>query len=306
MKLSICIPSYNMKALLKECLLSIYRFKPKDTFEIIVGDDNSTDETAKMVKEDFPDVVFIKHSIKQGTTKNSNHLFRKAKGEFIMWLGADSVIQEGTFDRMLNFMREHPETGIVGPKLLNPDGTIQYNGRKFPTVFKIAKATLCNKICKNYNFVYEKWRNYDKTEEVDEVAAEGLLFRQSLLNKIGYFDESLVLFYQEIEWCFRAKRAGWKVYYLPEAKIKHYWSNPSASTSEKIFQIHSDEFYFFSKHFPRLQIFLLKITISIKVYLQIIWFLIKWDVSQNKLPYDKWNLQFKLLKLIANAPKNNI
>ncbi|MEK7167612.1 MAG: glycosyltransferase family 2 protein [Patescibacteria group bacterium] len=218
MKLSIIIVSWNVKGLLKKCLESI-----KEDFEIIVVDNNSKDGTKEMVEKDFPEAKLIKNKKNLGFAKANNQGIQEAKGDCILFLNPDTEILDGTLEKCLKEM--DTGIGILGCKILNPDLTIQPSVRRFPTFLNI--LLILSKLPKFFHFksldhYLAKDFNYDKSQEVDQVMGAFMMVKKEVLDKVGMFDERFFLWFEEVDFCRRAKRNGFKIYYLAEAEIIHY------------------------------------------------------------------------------------
>ncbi len=254
MNLSIIIVSYNTKDLLLQCLKSIYKENIiKSIFEVIVVDNNSSDATCGMIKQEFPRVRLVENADNKGFTKANNQGIRISRGNYILFLNPDTVVKNNVFDKMVEFMGLHPEAGIVGPKLLYPNGSLQLSCRRFYTLRAILmRRTFLGKI-----FPYSKslknhlmtdW-DHNEIHEVDWLLGACLMIRRELINQIGLLDEKYKMYFEDVDLCYRVKKAGYKIYYYSDADVIHYHRRESAQRFSKktIWHIQS-AIRFFDKH----------------------------------------------------------
>ena len=226
MDLSIIIVSWNVRDLLEKCLKSVFDQTKNLKFEIFVVDNGSTDDTSKMVLDKFPQVNLFRNNHNLGFAAANNIAIRQAKGEFVLLLNPDTEILDGAIEKMVDFMRAHQEAGIAGPKLLDSDKTLQPSIRRFPTILdqflilvKIPHLWPNLSVIKRYlaaDF------DYSRISEADQVMGAFFMVRQELFRQIGLFDEKFFIWFEEVDFCRRAKGAGYKVMYNPGAEVIHY------------------------------------------------------------------------------------
>jgi len=224
--LSIIIVSWNVKSLLNQCLSSIFNNPPKVSFEVLVVDNNSHDGSAVMVKGKYPQVKLILNQTNLGFAKANNQAIQESQSRYILLLNPDTQVLPGTLDKMINFMETRPETGALGCKLLNPDGTTQPSCRRFPTINLVLWENLFLsrwfpdvRIERDYKMT--GWK-HDDLREIDQPMGACLMIRSRILKEIGPMDEQFFMFFEEVDLCYRIKKAGWKIYFTPEAKVIHY------------------------------------------------------------------------------------
>ena len=227
MDLSIVIVSWKVKKLLEECLNSIFNQTKEITYEVWVVDNFSQDGTVEMVKEKFPQVHLIANPKNLGFAKANNQAIRLAKGKFILLLNPDTKILDNALEKIVHFMEENPNCGVVGGKLLNPDGSLQPSVRRFPRFLDQALILL-----KIHHFLpnlpplrayLAKNFDYDKKQEVDQIMGAFFLIRREVIEEVGLLDENFWIWFEEVDYCQRVKKAGKKVCYCPQAKIIHYF-----------------------------------------------------------------------------------
>jgi len=227
--LSIVIVSYNTLDLLRKCLLAIPPAIENFKVEVWVVDNHSPDRSADMVAEEFPEVHLIANADNPGFAFANNQAIRQSRSRHVLLLNPDTEALPGSLAMLVKYLDANPETGAVGPKLLNSDGSLQANGRRFPTVMREFLVTtgldaLSNVMQKSAFDSAEFMRaDFDVTCEVDSVSGACLMMRSAAINEIGLLDESYFMFYEEIEWCWRLKRAGYRVAYIGGSQVVHHW-----------------------------------------------------------------------------------
>lgn len=224
-ELSIIIVSWNVKQLLRESLLSIQRHLTRVSTEIIVVDNASTDESASMVANEFPDVSLIANSANKGFGQANNQGLARAKGNYILFLNDDTQLMDGGVEQAIEYLKAHPLVGLVGLQLKNLDGSVQSSVRHFPKLtdqlMYILKLHLLfphsrpiqHYLCTNFD--------YTQPAQVDQVMGAALLLSSDLAKKLGGFDQRYPNWFEEVDLCQRIKQSGKQVWYLPLAPITH-------------------------------------------------------------------------------------
>jgi GT2 family glycosyltransferase len=267
MDISICIVTWNVSALLRDCLNSIYKNTDGLTYEVIVVDNDSKDDSVEMVKREFPQVKLIENKTNAGFTRANNQAIKVAKGKMIMILNPDTEIIGNTMRQMMDFMDVHPECGVLGPKLLNTDGTLQRSCKTFPTLeVMLYNALFLDSLfprSKVFGKHFMTWWDFDNIMEVEQPMGSALLIRREVLDSVGLFDEKIYFWFDEVDLLYRIKHSGWKIYFTPFAQIKHHLSK-SFKQWKSFKQIMSGTIvwrksrnYFFRKHYGRHTVFAL-------------------------------------------------
>lgn len=232
-KLSIIIHTYNSKALVRQNILGIKKLALPYKYEIIVVDAGSVDKTAEMVKEEFPDVVLIAKDYNTGHSKGINIGLKEAKGNFILILNADIVFLKDSITVMLNFLEKHPEVGIVGPRLINPDKSIQFICRRYTNFFTpFYSRTFLSKTKRGKKYLQKylmKDFDHKQNKPVEWIQGSCMMISKKSIEKIGYLDERFFLYLADDDWCRRSWEHNLKVYYLAEAEAIHYYHRESAT-----------------------------------------------------------------------------
>lgn len=225
--LSIIIVNYNAKKFLYQCLKSIENADKPDFYEIIIVDNDSRDGSNAMIKQDFPYIRLIENSENIGFSKACNQGIRIAKGEFILLLNPDTLIYKESLIRPLEFMRLRNDVGVVSCFVELPNHTIDPAcHRGFPTpwvsfCYFIGLEKLFPK-SRTFGGYHLGWLPLNTIHEIDTPSGCFYLVRREVIEQVGLLDESYFLFYEEVDWSYRIKQAGWKIYYFPEVKITHY------------------------------------------------------------------------------------
>ena len=245
MELSIVIVNYKVKDILDECLCSIFENLKGINFEIILVDNDSCDGSIQMLTEKYAEVLVLQNNINVGFASASNQGMKIASGDYILLLNPDTRFQDASFLKMWNFIRKKKRNCIVGPKLLNKDGSLQYSAFKdkpFRSVF--TEATFLNRLFGSDYFLDKQ----DAPGFVDSVFGAAMLFSRDLLNSVGYFDEDL-LWAEDIDLCCRVREAGGSVYYFPETTIVHHGGVSSEKNLKYFYSnYHIGRFKYIVKH----------------------------------------------------------
>ncbi len=253
--LSIVIVNYNAGRYLENCLRSIYAETKRIPFDVWVVDNNSEDESVSMVRRSYPLVNLIENKDNPGFAKANNDAIDKCKGDYILLLNPDTLILENAVEKMVEFLDENPQTGVAGCKVLNKDRTLQLACRRsipspgvaFFRLTGLSKLFPNSKMMAEYNLTY---LDPDKPHQVDAVSGAFLMIRRKVIDSIGTLDERFFMYGEELDWCLRTKKAGWKVMYYPDAEIGHYKGECSRSNSRKAaFEFHRSMYLFYKKHF---------------------------------------------------------
>ena len=303
-KLSIVIVSYNVKDFLYNCIVSIQ--KNLVSVEIIVVDNNSSDGSIEMLKQNFSDVTLIQNKGNNGFSKANNQGIDIARSENILLLNPDTEIKSDALDKMIGFLETQKQLCIIGPKLLNTDGTLQMSCFKTPSVFTvIAESVYLHILFSSKKYFLNKMKNIFNAEAMSGAA---VLFRKELVLKTGLLDEDL-FWMEDVDLCYRNIKSGGTNIYFPEATIIHH-SGQSAKKNYRVAisnQLMS-KLKFFRKHKKYFSFFFSAIFILIQIITRIFIFgilSISSNTSQKKC--DAYAFTFvKFFKYIFTGNKNII
>lgn len=257
MVLSVIIVNYNVRQFLENALSSIQKAMAGIEGEILVVDNASDDGSVEMVREKFPDVILIESRTNSGFAKANNVALKQARGQFLLLINPDTIIQEDTLSVMMDFFRANPDVGLAGCKILNPDGTFQLPCRRgFPTPWvaftKISGLSTLfprSRWFGRYNLTY---LNPDETYEVDAVSGSFMMISREAYGKVGGLDEAFFMYGEDLDWGYRVKQAGFKVYYVSATKIIHFKGESTRrSDIDEIKTFYRAMQLFVEKHFNR-------------------------------------------------------
>jgi GT2 family glycosyltransferase len=252
---SICMVSLNCWTVLKPCLESLRDSRPGVSYEVIIVDNGSTDGTPEHVERSFPDVQMIRNGYNAGFTKATNQAIVKSSGRYILWLNTDTILKPGSLDKLHQFMEQRPQVGIAGPKVLNPDGTFQPQCKRgLPTPLASLSYMLgLHKIWPNNPRLGQYLLTHlpvDQASKVDAVSGCCLMARRAVWEQIGPLDEQIFAFGEDLDWCVRAKQAGWEVWYYPASAIVHLKGQGGVHSKpyHKAWGMHHGMWIFYRKH----------------------------------------------------------
>src|SRR5512133_3482843 len=218
--LSIVLVCWNNKSYLDACLQSLYETGLKYTFDIVVVDNGSADGSQQMLITKYPEVKIIQNASNAGLGKASNQGIEDTIGKYVLLLNNDTIVNGRSFDAMIEFLEQHPKTGAVGGKLLNPDGTTQAGYNYFSNLFQ--EFLVATRLGEFIRPGYPAVMTAGEIRSVDWMGSACVMVRRSALDKVGLLDEGYFIYGDETDLQYRLKKAGWDVYYLPEATTVHY------------------------------------------------------------------------------------
>lgn len=239
--LSICIASYKVRDLLRECLRSVTEATKGIKREVIVVDNNSWDGTAEMVQKEFPDVMLSINEKNEGFARAQNKAMRHTRGRYVYLLDSDTVVRPDAFSKMLEFMDQNPSIGAAGAKLVSPNGTVQRSSRNFPTLGAVFFRGLpFRDLFSNIPSVKAYLEYNDdciNAKEVDWIFGGNAMVRREVLDSVGLYDERFYMYCEDVDWCYRMKKHGWRRFYFPQAVIIHHGGQ---STKKHSFKMHRE------------------------------------------------------------------
>lgn len=257
-EVSICIVSLNCLGVLKDCLESLRNCPSYAAWQVILVDNGSTDGTVESVRRMFPEVCVIANERNVGFTRATNQGFRVATGPYLLWLNPDTVVRPDSVDRLIEFLEQKSGAGIVGPKVLNPDGSFQSQCRRgLPTpsasLFHMLRLDRLGPWRRTFGEYLLTYQPVDQSLPVVSVSGCCLLARRRVWDEIGPLDEQMFGFGEDIDWCLRAIEAGWQVWYYPSSVIVHLKGHGGAHSRpyRKAFGIHQCMWLVYRKHLAR-------------------------------------------------------
>jgi GT2 family glycosyltransferase len=255
MDLSIIIVSYRTRDLLDRCLASLAAVHTGDV-ETIVLDNDSQDGTVEMLAERYPQVQVIPESTNLGFAGGVNRGAAQARGEVLVILNPDTEVRAGALDGLAGFLREHPQVGAVGPRLVGPAGEVELSCHAFPSVARVlagqlglARLFARTRTFGAYNMT---WWDHGQARRVDWVSGACLVVTRAAWQQVGPLDEDYFMYFEDADWCRRLAAVGLECWYLPEAQIMHHeaasWREASR---QRILASHRAAFRYFRKHHGR-------------------------------------------------------
>jgi hypothetical protein len=231
--ISIVIVNWNGKSFLLDCLKSIKNSRVSKNYEIIVVDNASTDGSMEAVRKTYPEVKAIRNEKNEGFARGNNIGIRETKGKYICLINSDIKVIEGCLDRMYSFMESHPSVGISGPQILNPDGTIQFSCREFPSLWNnFCFAFGFSNIFPNIRFFSNEQQSYfshEARKSIEAISGCFMMVRGDALEQVGLLDERFFIYCEDIDWCKRFREKGWDIVFNPDAQAIHYAGASSAN-----------------------------------------------------------------------------
>ncbi len=253
MDVSIIIVNWNTSQVTRDCLVSVYDQTHGIEFEVIVIDNASSDDSVAMIKHDFPQVVLIENTENKGFAAANNQGIEIAQGRHLLLLNSDTIILDGAIQKTVQFSDKHPDIGVLGCRVLNPDKTLQPTCFMYPSILNMILSTsyLYKLFPKNPFFGREKmtWWNRDDVREVEVVTGCFMLVRHDAVKQVGCMDERFFMYGEETDWCYRFKKGQWKVMFSPVGEIIHLGGQSSKRVKgEMVIQLRIAILQFIRKH----------------------------------------------------------
>lgn len=227
MELSVIIVSFNVRNFLKQCLLSVKKASENIDCEIFVVDNNSADDSCIMVEQEFPEIILLKNKVNSGFSAANNQAIKLAKGRFILLLNPDTLIENDTLIKCINFMNGHPDAGAMGVRMINGEGRfLPESKRALPTpktaFFKIFGLSFLFPKSRLFNRYYLSHIDSLETSMAEIISGAFMLIRWEALGKTGFLDEDFFMYGEDIDLSYRLTKAGYNNYYFPETQIIHF------------------------------------------------------------------------------------
>jgi GT2 family glycosyltransferase len=256
MDLTVIILNWNTRNDLNVCLTSIFEQTFRHDIEIIVADNASQDDSREMVRTDFPRAKLVEHITNLGFCAGNNRAIPQNPGRYVLFLNADTRVTPCALDSLIEFADSNPTAGIIGPKLLNQDGSLQYSCRRFPNLgagfFRntpLGRLFPKNRFTQDY--LMTDW-DHATVRDVDWVSGAALMIRRETLEQIGGFDEGFYMYCEDVDLCYRANQAGWRVAYFPDSVIYHIIGRSSDQVPARAtYYFHTSMYRFYKKHYAR-------------------------------------------------------
>ena len=255
--MSVVVVSYNTVHLLDQMFAALNAARGKLQLQIIVVDNASRDGSAAFLRTKYPDIELIENSVNVGFGRANNQAISRATGRYILLLNTDAFVAPDTLSKTIEYMDGHLRYGVLGVKLVGPDGSLQPCCRYFPTPWNVfLKSTGLEILSPNTRLVDDMSWGHDSVRECDWVPGCFYLIRRQVIEHVGLFDPIYFVYYEEVDHCRRVRDAGWRVVYFPFTQVVHIGGESAQSAGSltdsgrqvSALQIESELLYF-RKHF---------------------------------------------------------
>ncbi len=264
MDISLIIVNFNTRDLLKDCLSSVVHSMEESHLsgEIIVVDNDSSDGSASMVEKQFPQVLLIKNMTNQGFARANNKGIKQAHGKYILLLNSDTILFKDTLKNMFDFMEKHKDAGVATCRVELANGNLDPAcHRGFPTPWVsftyfsgLEKLFSGSKLFAGYHQTY---KDFSKPHEIDSCSGAFYLLRKEVVDDVGLLDEEYFMYGEDLDWSYRIKQKGWKIFYNPDTKIIHFKKRSGRYHPNKTIKNKTTEYFystmklFYKKHFEK-------------------------------------------------------
>ncbi len=270
-QLSVIIVNYNVKYFLEQALRAVRKASRNLAVEVFVVDNNSVDDSVKMVEAIFPEVTLIVNKENKGFSRANNQAIRLSKGQYVLLLNPDTVVEEDTFEKGIHFMDNHPEAGALGVKMIDGSGEfLPESKRGFPTPFAAFSKTFgLSRLfpqSKTFNSYHLGYLDKNATHEVDILSGAFMMMRKKALEEVGLLDEAFFMYGEDIDLSYRIQLGGYKNYYLADTTIIHYKGESTKKGSLNYVRVFYNAMILFArKHFEgqRASIFVMMLQAAI-------------------------------------------
>lgn len=249
---SIIIVSFNTKDLLRACLAAVA------AGEIIVVDNGSSDGSVEMIKKEFPNVTLIANSQNRGFAAANNQGLKRARGRYLLLLNSDTQVPLGGIEEVTRFMDEHPDIGVCGVKLMLPNGTMDpASHRGFPTPW--AALTYFLGLEKTHSQIFgqyhQLYKNFNEPHEIDSPSGAFYFVRREVYETVGGLDEDYFMYGEDLDWSYRIKQKGWKIYFYPRVTVLHHKKQSGRASTDPALRKQTQQYFydtmrlFYKKHY---------------------------------------------------------
>ena len=290
MKLSVIIVNYNVKHFLEQCLNSVRIAEKHLSTEVWVVDNNSVDQSVEMVKKKFPEVHLIANKDNRGFSVANNQAIKQSKGEYVLLLNPDTLVEEFTFKKVVDFMDSHKDAGGLGVKMVDGNGNfLPESKRGLPTpavaFYKIFGFSTLFPKSKVFGRYHLGFLDKEETHSVDILSGAFMLMRRETLDKVGLLDETFFMYGEDIDLSYRIIKGGYKNYYFPETRIIHYkGESTKKSSTNYVYTFYNAMVIFAKKHFSLKYARLFSLLIHLAIYLRASLSLLKRFLNNAFLP----------------------
>ena len=248
MDLSVVVVTYNSEKYVHNCLSSIARAARNLDHELWIVDNHSTDRTLEILRRSPDSLGLIKNRENVGFARAVNQGLRRSSGDFCLLINPDSAIHSDSLEPLIHFMRSRPQIGVCGCKLCNQDGSLQYSKGSFPTLFSTLWRIILPGRMRKYHFL-----GYNEIHTCDWVTGAFMVIRKPLLEKLGYFDENYFIYYEDVDFCLKARKAGMETCFFPPVITYHFNPHALSNGDPRVDrEIRKSRLYYFQKNQTRI------------------------------------------------------
>jgi GT2 family glycosyltransferase len=266
---SVILVNYNGADVLSDCLDSLEKFIPRVNCEIILVDNNSQDNSVNIINDKFPNIKLIKLPRNAGFGAGNNAGAKIAKGEFLLLLNTDTILTNNILPHLIKLMSANSDVGVIGTKLLFPDGSFQISFSPEIGIKGEFKAKKIHKNAQSKNNLDLIEQDFQDIKEVDIVVGAAFFIRADLFNLLGGFDEKFFMYFEESDLCKRVRNKGYKIIYTPHVSLIHTRGHSVKKISNEMsVEYRRSQIYYYHKHRPKWEILMLKIYLLLKFLYQ--------------------------------------
>jgi N-acetylglucosaminyl-diphospho-decaprenol L-rhamnosyltransferase len=264
MDVSIIIVNWNTRELLSQCLQSVYASQTTKEIEVWVVDNGSSDGSVEIVRENYPQVNLTVNIKNVGFAHANNQALKRSSGDTLMLLNPDTVVDQDAIENLVHFLESNSDVGVVGPRLLNPDRSLQVSAYPEPTLFReFWRMFHLDRLNYYAEYPMDKWSD-DQAREVDVLMGACMLIRREIFDQVGFMDEDFFIYSEEVDLCTRIRDYGWRLFWCPAAKVVHYGGQSTRQVQEEMFlQLYQGKIQYFRKHRSSIEVWLYKFILFI-------------------------------------------
>lgn len=293
---SVVIVNCNTRELLRDCLKSIYQQFTEIDIEVVVVDNASNDNSQDMVKREFPPVILIENKQNLGFAKANNIGIQQSSGRYIALINSDIVVLDDCLKQLIHFMDTNPIIGMAGPRILNPDKTLQPSCRKFPSLWNnLSQAVGLSRLFPRSSFFGDwsmKYWAHDSLRSVDALSGCFWMVRRKSLDEVGLLDERFFMYGEDLDWCRRFHDAGWDVCFYPDAQAIHYGGASSANAPIKFYlEMQKADLQYWRKHHGRFRQVCYSLIIFLRHLIRLVTFAITYPINSKDRSQIKRKMQ---------------
>jgi GT2 family glycosyltransferase len=246
--LSVVIISWNTRDLLARCLEAVAAYPPDGTYEVWVVDNASTDGSAAIVQDRFPWVLLIENGGNIGFAAANNQAICRSRARYVVLLNSDTEVRPGALGALVDFMDAHPRAGAVGARLVNADGSLQPSCHPMLTPGReLWRLLFLERIWPRATYPMQRW-DLQTPRQVEVIKGACLLLRREALDQVGLLDEGYFMYTEEVDLCYRLARAGWELWWVPQAEVVHHEARSTRQTAEKMYlQLYRSKVQFYRR-----------------------------------------------------------